>query len=269
MPTVTPEALDRAVDIIRERVDQLGVGEPEIQRSGPTRSRSACPTSRTPSAPQQQVGTPAQLYFYDWEANVLGPDGKPTRRLRRRTGARRGQTRATAGPAALRRVKLAAEQSDRRSDKGGSRIGSAYYLFDDKHRYLVAGPERLRADLLLGDRQERAGRQRAASSVPQGYVVLQAAARDADNRAPNDDPAARFYVLRDHVALSGKDIRTRSRTSTRPGSGQPIVEFEFTGKGARRSTTSRARSRSAARAPAARRQPGTAFQHFAVALDGS
>ena len=33
-PKVTPDALDRALDIIRERVDQLGVGEPEIQRSG-------------------------------------------------------------------------------------------------------------------------------------------------------------------------------------------------------------------------------------------
>ena len=33
-PKVTQEAMDRAVDIMRERVDQLGVAEPEIQRSG-------------------------------------------------------------------------------------------------------------------------------------------------------------------------------------------------------------------------------------------
>ena len=44
---VTPEAIDRAIDIIRERVDQLGVAEPEIQRLGSTRSRSASPASRT------------------------------------------------------------------------------------------------------------------------------------------------------------------------------------------------------------------------------
>ena len=33
-PHVTQAALDRAVDIMRERVDQLGVSEPEIQTTG-------------------------------------------------------------------------------------------------------------------------------------------------------------------------------------------------------------------------------------------
>ncbi len=33
-PKVTPDALQRAVDIMRNRVDQLGVAEPEIQTSG-------------------------------------------------------------------------------------------------------------------------------------------------------------------------------------------------------------------------------------------
>ena len=48
----TQEALDRAVDIIRERVDSLGVAEPSISRAGrrPDRGRPARP-SRTPSAP--------------------------------------------------------------------------------------------------------------------------------------------------------------------------------------------------------------------------
>src|SRR5204863_115243 len=32
---VTSDAINRALDIMRERVDQLGVAEPEIQRSGP------------------------------------------------------------------------------------------------------------------------------------------------------------------------------------------------------------------------------------------
>ena len=33
-PTVTPEALQRALDIMRERVDALGVSEPELLQSG-------------------------------------------------------------------------------------------------------------------------------------------------------------------------------------------------------------------------------------------
>ena len=50
-PTVTPEALQRALDIMRDRVDALGVAEPELQRPVRTRSTSACRASRTPSAP--------------------------------------------------------------------------------------------------------------------------------------------------------------------------------------------------------------------------
>ena len=33
-PTITPDDIDRAIDIIRERADKLGVSEPEISRLG-------------------------------------------------------------------------------------------------------------------------------------------------------------------------------------------------------------------------------------------
>src|ERR1700754_4464316 len=35
-PEGNQEALDRALDIMRDRVDNLGVAEPELQRSGPS-----------------------------------------------------------------------------------------------------------------------------------------------------------------------------------------------------------------------------------------
>src|SRR4249919_402221 len=34
VPDVTPEDIDRAIEIIRQRVDSLGVSEPEINRVG-------------------------------------------------------------------------------------------------------------------------------------------------------------------------------------------------------------------------------------------
>ena len=77
MPEVTPQALDDAIETIRKRTDALGVSEPEIQRSGPDQISIGLPDVRTPTARIQQVGTTAQLQFYDWEANVLrrqGPD---------------------------------------------------------------------------------------------------------------------------------------------------------------------------------------------------
>ena len=78
-PPATPEALERAIDVMRERVDQLGVAEPEIQQSGRNQIEVALPDVENVDEAIQQVGTVAQLSFYDWELNVLGADGKPAR----------------------------------------------------------------------------------------------------------------------------------------------------------------------------------------------
>src|SRR5918992_133866 len=73
-PTVTQEALDRALDIMRERVDRLGVAEPELQRSGANQVEVSLPGERNAERAADQVGTTAQMFFYDWEPNVLDED---------------------------------------------------------------------------------------------------------------------------------------------------------------------------------------------------
>ena len=75
--SVTPEAVNRAIDIIRQRVDQLGVSEPEIQRLGQKQISVGLPGIKDLDRAKQQVGTTAQLYFYDWEASVLGNPRTP------------------------------------------------------------------------------------------------------------------------------------------------------------------------------------------------
>src|SRR5215211_15044 len=75
-PTVNQEALDRAVDIMRDRVDALGVAEPELQRSGPNQIAVSLPGEKNSDRAAAQVGTTAQMYFYDWEPNVLDEDCK-------------------------------------------------------------------------------------------------------------------------------------------------------------------------------------------------
>src|SRR3954452_20283414 len=74
---VTPDALNRAIDIMRERVDQLGVAEPEIQTLGNGQVDVALPGTKDLQRAIRSVGTTAQMYFYDWEPNVIGPTGKP------------------------------------------------------------------------------------------------------------------------------------------------------------------------------------------------
>src|ERR1700704_1525465 len=85
---VDTESLNRAIDIMRKRVDQIGVAQPEIQRSGADEITVALPDVSNASRAQDQVGKTAQLYFYDWEPNVIGAEGKPAP----------SETTATGGP---------------------------------------------------------------------------------------------------------------------------------------------------------------------------
>src|SRR5919199_2825618 len=74
---VNSDAINRTLDIMRERVDQLGVAEPEIQRSGSDQIDVSLPDVKNADEAAQQVGTTAQMYFYDWEPNVIGANLKP------------------------------------------------------------------------------------------------------------------------------------------------------------------------------------------------
>src|SRR5437016_5719575 len=76
-PQVTPQALARAVDVMRQRTNQLGVSETEIETSGKDQIIVGLPNVSNVQEAERLVGTTARLEFYDWEANVLTPSGKP------------------------------------------------------------------------------------------------------------------------------------------------------------------------------------------------
>ena len=101
---VTGDAIDRSLDIMRKRVDQIGVAEPSLQRSGADQIDVSLPDVKNADEAASQVGTTAQMWFYDWEGSVLGPElqaraAEPERD--RRPGGRRREHPARA--VALRR----------------------------------------------------------------------------------------------------------------------------------------------------------------------
>src|ERR1039458_1556833 len=67
---VDAESLNRAIDIMRKRVDQLGVAQPEIQRTGASEIDVSLPDVSNAARAEDEVGKTAQLFFYDWEPNV-------------------------------------------------------------------------------------------------------------------------------------------------------------------------------------------------------
>src|SRR5215203_7409353 len=74
VPEVTPQAIDDALETIRKRTDALGVSEPEIQRAGANQISIGLPAVKNAERAEQQVGTTAQLQFYDF-APSTSPGG--------------------------------------------------------------------------------------------------------------------------------------------------------------------------------------------------
>ncbi|MCX6393358.1 MAG: protein translocase subunit SecD [Solirubrobacterales bacterium] len=266
---VDSNSINRAIEIMRDRVDALGVSEPEIQRSGADQITVGLPAVSNAQRAEKQVGTPAQLTFYDWEANVLMPNGQPASsgiaakdpaavKLMSFSGDPAG------GSSLIKAVTLGTKQAVR----GGaniSRIGPQYWLFNATGKKLVAGPDSSTKDLY----SEFPGKVPPAGSqlltIPQGTVVLRAVYKN--NTAPKDLAAAKWYTLRDDVALFGKDIRNPKQGLDTNQAGSPDVEFSFTdrGKTAFHDVTRTIAQRG--QEVSALYQPTRPTQHFAVSLD--
>src|SRR6478672_9555377 len=76
VPKVTPVAVNDAITTIRKRTNALGVSESEVQQEGADSIVVGLPGVKNAARAEAQVGTTAQLQFYDWEPNIIGPDGK-------------------------------------------------------------------------------------------------------------------------------------------------------------------------------------------------
>ncbi|HSD76041.1 MAG TPA: protein translocase subunit SecD, partial [Solirubrobacteraceae bacterium] len=260
---VTSDSIDRAIDIMRKRVDQLGVAEPQIVRSGSDQIDVSLPDVSNADEAAKQVGTTAQLHFYDWEKNVLGPGCKPAPANPDVTGGpAAGSTAAAIShyDAVLRGAKC------KPTNRGNETTTGSFYIVDDKSKRVLAGPEEDRKSLNQTARERKIalGKDRRVVEVPQGTIVIR-----AEKGSTGAKPPDRWYVLRDDPALSGTDIKNPEQNFDNGpgGTGQPNVTFEFTDKG-------RAAWQDTTREIAQRGQnqffggdPQTAFQHFAIVLD--
>ena len=276
-PTITQESLDRAIDVMRERVDALGVSEPEIQRSGERQISVGLPDVENADEAQRQVGQVAQMYFYDWEPNVIGPDGKPAPDDPNVTGgSQAGQVGALSKYDAVQRAIEREAVRDRNNTHDG-----VFYAILDKEKRVVAGPEEEREDLVedldgsVGDNniprdqrinQEQRDRVKIVEVKP-GTVIVRA---EQSDKATDDQKTDAWFVLNDNPAIRGEQVKNPEQNfDTSPGGSQaPIVTFEFTDEGRRiweRTTKGIARRGLSAQGPGVSAQE--AAQHFAIVLD--
>jgi SecD/SecF fusion protein len=266
-PVVTQEALDRAIDVMRERVDRLGVAEPAIQRSGSDQITVGLPDVHNAERAQQQVGQVAQLFFYDWEPNVLGPGCKPAPTNADVTG---GPAAGTAGAISHYDAVRRAAKCPERNDGNNTTNRNTYYLVNTKTERVVAGPQDTKAGLFEDRAQKQPGPNEEIETVKPGTVVVQA--EQPEGKGLTAKGTDQYYVLRDNVALKGTDIKNPEQSFDQGagGSGQPIVTFDFTSEGRKiwQDVTRKIAQRGQeALNPALGITPDLARQHFAIVLD--
>jgi SecD/SecF fusion protein len=256
VPEVTPQAVDDAIETMRKRVDALGVSEPEIQRAGQTQISVGLPDVTNADRAREQVGTTAQLQFYDWEPNVLtdtevysGGDGLYDATLA--ASKQQGKAEQTD---VVPDSGDTPEEADRRNNTQQDR----YYLFGPDQAPIGPDKQPVRTetyepsatcDELLAEYDAEPGEPNKYAKgteclteleelgpggppdgsrvikVPEGVVVVE------QERQPNQPPQIkRFTVLEDDSELSGEDIRN-PEANTDPNTSAPLVTMEFSDEG--------------------------------------
>ncbi|HEX3041881.1 MAG TPA: protein translocase subunit SecD [Solirubrobacterales bacterium] len=287
---VSGEDIDESISIIEERINKLGVSEPEVARLGTENITVSLPGVTDANRAAEQVGTTAQLYFYDWEPNLIGPEkaigskpGQPSENAlkeseKRWLAAGRNPKKPEQGrlvfagayPTAYEAALLAAEQEPNENCENCSVAKPRYYLFEKAAPHeLVAGPELAEKDLYVSPTGEKLPKDGIVVEVPAGTVLVSELPVDEAGKViEGSDPG--WYALKDDPALSGHDI-TNPEQSYENGTNEPIVTFSFTdsGRSAFQEVTRAIAQRGQAQAigPASAEEAAARSGHFAVVLD--
>src|SRR4051794_16507771 len=290
---VSGEDIEDSISIIEQRINKLGVSEPEVARLGTENISVSLPGITDANRAAEQVGSTAQLYYYDWEPNLIGPErvigGSPGREPPegpRKASEKRWEEAgpnvtskdnkqlifAGAYPTAYDAAQLAAEQEPAKNcqEQECSVAKPRYYLFQRAEPHdLIAGPELSKKDLYISPTGKERPKNGIVIEVPAGTVLVSEFPSDEEGKLDETaDPG--WFALKDKPALSGNDI-TNPEQGYAPTTNEPIVSFEFTGGGreAFQDVTRQIAQRGQASAigPVSPEEAAALSGHFAVVLD--
>jgi SecD/SecF fusion protein len=264
---ITDEDMARSVEIMRARVDKLGVSEPEIRKQGHDQISIQLPGISDPTQAAELIGKTAQLWLFDMQANILEPTAQTQGLL--------------TYPVPSDNLFQLLKQIQPRTKTGEP---EEWYLVDPKARKVVLGPENTQQRLRqrwLGI-ETNAGKpfpkRFAYYGVPAKTIILNCGIGERYCPGVNEAPPSRnyFYLMKFDPEnkekpvpeMTGADLKldgTRQDISPTEG---PIVLMEFTGAGGDK--FHRITRDLAARGQAASgtvQDPEQALQSFAIVLD--
>lgn len=271
-PVVTDDALNRAVSIIRSRVDALGVSEPDIVTAPSSKQIIvSLPAVQNSARAVQQVGSTAQLYFYDLEANILSSNCQthPNQPLAAEVQAPINGMYA----AVLRASKCHLKPVP----KTATALGPQFYAFSRKPGNLPLNgglPDSSKKAVLddLSPQERAANPNPIVIEVPVGVVPVQ-----ITNGSPPKTSTVqqletqlalgKWYVLRDAPFLGGADVKSPMATQN-PTTNAWVVTMKFSSAGNKLFASV---SKTIAERGAASWPPGTPaanyYQNFGIRLD--
>jgi SecD/SecF fusion protein len=270
---LTAEDLDRSIDIMRNRIDKLGVSEPEIRKQGSNQIVIQLAGIHDPQAAAALIGKTAVLEFYDFEADITGPSVQGVRRI----PVAKGTLYDLLSDPATRLL----------ADKGAP---EQWYLFNPKH-VVKAGPTQTKKALLASEIvQKPKARGGLGKHIPKDWTILtvpkntvvvscEAAEGNCLVQVPGNRPTG-FFLLKHHDVkdfpknpipeMTGSELKlSGTRADFDPTSGAPVVSMQFTGKGKKvfHDITRAEAQRGALGGGCGQGTPPPNAQHFAIVLD--
>jgi SecD/SecF fusion protein len=270
---LTPEDLSRSIDIMRNRIDKLGVSEPEIRKQGSNQIVIQLAGIHNVNDAAALIGKTAVLEFYDFEADVTGPSVSG------------GLLNATPVASASLYDLLSNPATLLLANKGNA---AQWYLFNDKH-VVKAGPAPTRAKLLANEivRKPKASgglgnhvpKDWKILTVPNNTVPVSCVTTNCPTQVPGNG-AKGFYLLKHHNVqdfpnnpipeMTGNQLKlsgTRADIDTQTN--QPVVLMQFTNKGKKifHEITRKEAQRGALGGNCNQGKPPPNVQHFAIVLD--
>jgi SecD/SecF fusion protein len=267
---LTSDDVDRSIDIMRNRIDKLGVSEPEIRKQGSDQIVIQLAGVKDPEVAAKLIGKTAVLEFYDFEADLTGPSVSGIAKVPIATGSLYDL--------------LAAPATRALADKGASQ----WYLFDADKKH-VAGPAPTEAKLPTLEQAQKRQKERTFKSpariltVPKNTVVVSCDV-EAGNCLSGQQITTKtaFYLLKHREPKNEDDIGIPEMTGAElkldgtradidPQTNSPVVLMQFTGKGKRifHEITRREAQRGAlvCQGASGREDVQRCAQHFAIVLD--
>ncbi len=244
---LTSADLDRSVTVMRNRIDKLGVSEPEIRKQEPNQIVIQLAGVHDPAAAAKIIGQTAQLELYDLEGDLTGPSINAQ-------GAVTGLT-------SLYDL-LAPEQALAKRGKP-----SGYVLFD-KSKRLISGPVDSKEALTTAAHPKILPTDKVLL-VPQNTVVVTCGGPKSTDVYCIGSAApitvTSYYLFKRDPAkgipeLTGKDLHSSGTKQDFDQLGNPIVLISFTGAGS-------SKFQDVTRRLYQRGQLRQSSQHFAIVLD--